>query len=305
MLDVDLTVQVLKRYRAEATVQLLRRHLIRSLGAGGVADVFNLFCVVCAHLCGCFCMFVCLCVSFVFRVCVHVLCVLDSECFVRVLCVVCFVVSYCHDVVLLFILFSLFIVGGSSSRVCFACLHDSVGFCNRMSEVPEQTRCWEHLSTVQRGQTEGDVYPTGGCLSCELDGMPKREPDEVTQGADFLEKLFSVFDFCKDRQKEERIRRVIIGLLFELGGIPERELNKSKQDEERLEITFYMDRPKEEWERGVDIAGTTKEFFTDKRHYIIIDTPGRRDSIRLTWPSPWNQPVGRGNTETDAAVCRD
>ena len=34
-------------------------------------------------------------------------------------------------------------------RAYFACLHDSVGlFCNRMGDVPEQTRCWEHLSTV-------------------------------------------------------------------------------------------------------------------------------------------------------------
>ena len=58
-----------------------------------------------------------------------------------------------------------------------------------------------------------------------------------------------------------------------------------KQEAEHLEkppfaLTFYMDRQKEEWERGVDIAGTTKEFFTDKWHYIIIDTPGHRDSIK-------------------------
>ena len=44
-----------------------------------------------------------------------------------------------------------------------------------------------------------------------------------------------------DRQKEERIRRVIIGPLFELSGIPEREVNKWKHDEECLEITSYMD----------------------------------------------------------------
>ena len=45
-------------------------------------------------------------------------------------------------------------------------------------------------------------------------------------------------------------------------------------------MIFNMDRPKEEWERGVDIAGTTMEFFTDKRHYIIIDAPGHRDSVK-------------------------
>ena len=73
-------------------------------------------------------------------------------------------------------------------------------------------------------------------------------------------------------------------LLFEVGGVPERELDKLKQEAEHLEkssfaLTFYMDR-QEEWERGVDIACTTKEFFTDKWHYIIIDAPGHRDSIK-------------------------
>ena len=62
-----------------------------------------------------------------------------------------------------------------------------------MSDVPEQTRCWEHLPTVQRGQNDGDVYPTAGRLPCELDGMPKREPDEVTQGIDRLEEVFYAF----------------------------------------------------------------------------------------------------------------
>merc|ERR1712008_418815 len=36
----------------------------------------------------------------------------------------------------------------------------------------------------------------------------------------------------------------------------------------------------EERERGVTIACTTKEFYTEKRHYTIIDTPGHRDFIK-------------------------
>ena len=36
-----------------------------------------------------------------------------------------------------------------------------------------------------------------------------------------------------------------------------------------------MDRAKEERERGVTIACTTKEFFTDRWHYTIIDAPGK------------------------------
>jgi len=74
-------------------------------------------------------------------------------------------------------------------------------------------------------------------------------------------------------------------LLFELGGLPERELEKLKQEAERLgkgsfAFAFYMDRQKEERERGVTISCTTKEFFTPKWHYTIIDAPGHRDFIK-------------------------
>ena len=61
-------------------------------------------------------------------------------------------------------------------------------------------------------------------------------------------------------------------LIFELGGLPERELEKLKQEAERLgkgsfAFAFFMDRQKEERERGVTISCTTKEFFTEKWHY--------------------------------------
>jgi elongation factor 1-alpha len=74
-------------------------------------------------------------------------------------------------------------------------------------------------------------------------------------------------------------------LLFELGGIPERELEKLKAEADRLgkssfAFAFYMDRQKEERERGVTIACTTKEFFTDNWHYTVIDAPGHRDFIK-------------------------
>merc|ERR1711906_66837 len=73
--------------------------------------------------------------------------------------------------------------------------------------------------------------------------------------------------------------------LFDLGGLPERELEKLKQEAERLgkssfAFAFYMDRQKEERERGVTISCTTKEFFTEKWHYTIIDAPGHRDFIK-------------------------
>jgi elongation factor 1-alpha len=74
-------------------------------------------------------------------------------------------------------------------------------------------------------------------------------------------------------------------LLFELGGIPEREMEKLRQEAEHLgkssfAFAFYMDRQKEERERGVTITCTTKEFFTPKWHYTIIDAPGHRDFIK-------------------------
>jgi len=74
-------------------------------------------------------------------------------------------------------------------------------------------------------------------------------------------------------------------LLFELGGIPEREMTKLKEEAARLgkssfAFAFYMDRQKDERERGVTISCTTKEFFTEKWHYTIIDAPGHRDFIK-------------------------
>merc|ERR1712110_1116270 len=74
-------------------------------------------------------------------------------------------------------------------------------------------------------------------------------------------------------------------LLFELGGIPEREMQKLKEEAERIgkgsfAFAFYMDTQKDERERGVTIKCTTKEFFTDKYHYSVIDAPGHRDFIK-------------------------
>ncbi|KAL1915137.1 uncharacterized protein VTP21DRAFT_7618 [Calcarisporiella thermophila] len=62
-------------------------------------------------------------------------------------------------------------------------------------------------------------------------------------------------------------------------------MEKLKQEADRLgkssfAFAFYMDRQKDERERGVTIACTTKEFFTDNWHYTIIDAPGHRDFIK-------------------------
>jgi len=74
-------------------------------------------------------------------------------------------------------------------------------------------------------------------------------------------------------------------LLFELGGLDERTLTKLKEEAEALGkgsfvFAFFMDKSKDERARGVTIACTTKEFFTDNYHYTIIDAPGHRDFIK-------------------------
>jgi len=74
-------------------------------------------------------------------------------------------------------------------------------------------------------------------------------------------------------------------LIFELGGIPERDLQKLKEEADRLGkssfvFAFFLDRQKEERERGVTISCTTKEFFTPSKHYTVIDAPGHRDFIK-------------------------
>merc|ERR1712078_289680 len=107
-----------------------------------------------------------------------------------------------------------------------------------------------------------------------------RSPPTVTM-ADGKEHLSIVICGHVDSGKSTTTGR----LIFELGGIPERELEKLEAEADRLgkssfAFAFYMDRQKEERERGVTIACTTKEFFTDKWHYTVIDAPGHRDFIK-------------------------
>ena len=73
--------------------------------------------------------------------------------------------------------------------------------------------------------------------------------------------------------------------LSELGGIPERELERLTQETESLEkssfaFAFHLDRRKEEEIRGVIIACNTKEFFADRWNSIIYNAPGYKDFTR-------------------------
>lgn len=74
-------------------------------------------------------------------------------------------------------------------------------------------------------------------------------------------------------------------LLFELGGISDREMEKLREEakimnRESFAFAFFMDRNKDERKRGVTISCTTKEFFTENYHYTIIDAPGHKDFIK-------------------------
>ena len=74
-------------------------------------------------------------------------------------------------------------------------------------------------------------------------------------------------------------------LIFKLGGISEREMQKLQAEADQLgkssfAFAYYMDKDKAERERGVTINCTTKEFFTDTYHYTIVDAPGHRDYVK-------------------------
>lgn len=74
-------------------------------------------------------------------------------------------------------------------------------------------------------------------------------------------------------------------LLFELGTMDERVkaelINKAKEmKKESFAFAFFMDKQKEERERGVTISCTTKEFHTTNFHYTVIDAPGHKDFIK-------------------------
>ncbi|CAB9507190.1 Elongation factor 1-alpha (Fragment) [Seminavis robusta] len=74
-------------------------------------------------------------------------------------------------------------------------------------------------------------------------------------------------------------------LIYKQGGISEREMAKLQQEatekgKASFGFAYYMDQGKEERERGVTIQSTTKDFYTDKYHYTIVDAPGHKDYIK-------------------------
>jgi elongation factor 1-alpha len=98
-------------------------------------------------------------------------------------------------------------------------------------------------------------------------------------------------------EKKEHLSLVVCGhvdagksttcghLIFKMGGISEREMAKLQATAEEkgkssFGFAYYLDTCKEERERGVTIQCNTKEFFTKKYHYTIVDAPGHKDYIK-------------------------
>jgi len=74
-------------------------------------------------------------------------------------------------------------------------------------------------------------------------------------------------------------------LIFKQGGISDREMKKLQAEADEkgkssFGLAYYLDTNKEERERGVTIKSNTKDFYTDKYHYTIVDAPGHKDYIK-------------------------
>lgn len=75
-------------------------------------------------------------------------------------------------------------------------------------------------------------------------------------------------------------------LIFKMGGISAREMEKlqamaDEKGKSSFGFAYYLDTCKEERERGVTIQCNTKEFYTKKYHYTIVDAPGHKDYIKV------------------------
>lgn len=74
-------------------------------------------------------------------------------------------------------------------------------------------------------------------------------------------------------------------LIFDLGGISEREMEKLQKKADELgkgsfAFAFHMDTQKEEQARGITISCKTRDFYTDNYHYTIVDCPGHHSFVR-------------------------
>lgn len=74
-------------------------------------------------------------------------------------------------------------------------------------------------------------------------------------------------------------------LMFKAGNLPQQQLDKLKEEAKKngkvgFEFAYYMDRFKEERERGVTIDLSYEKLMTPKYQVTIIDAPGHRDFVK-------------------------
>lgn len=53
-----------------------------------------------------------------------------------------------------------------------------------------------------------------------------------------------------------------------------------QQGKSSFSFAYYFDTNKEERARGLTIKANTKDFYTDKYHYSVVDAPGHKDYIK-------------------------
>ncbi|MBU0976849.1 MAG: 50S ribosome-binding GTPase, partial [Nanoarchaeota archaeon] len=74
-------------------------------------------------------------------------------------------------------------------------------------------------------------------------------------------------------------------LMYKTGNLPEQQLEKLKAEAQKhgkvgFEFAYFMDRFKEERERGVTIDLSYQKLITQKFEVTIIDAPGHRDFVK-------------------------
>eukprot|EP01083_Nonionella_stella_P066251 174269_1 len=70
-------------------------------------------------------------------------------------------------------------------------------------------------------------------------------------------------------------------LMFELGGVSERDIDKLREEAQKLGkesyfFAFFMDKSPSERAQGLTIDYTIREFYTHNYHYTLFDLPGHR-----------------------------